>query len=213
MNAQSGLAFCIVLALAAVAAALLCGRARPAARIYARFAFALYFALALAGVAAMAAAHPFALQVSHTLARMVAALAPAALALAVISARERPPAAPIAIAALAGACLCALAATMFAIDLLAFAPLLLSAIAIVFVSLHRWRGQILAAVYAIVSAFAMVAGAASLIGGGDAGAVASALFSAAALLGFSLALARRSGAPAEPPRRRKAPVVSIRREG
>ncbi|HEX4533836.1 MAG TPA: hypothetical protein VH000_06365 [Rhizomicrobium sp.] len=198
MSNFSGLAFSIVLALAAIAAALVCARARPPARGYARFAFALYFTVAAANAAGIVSGGTTVPRIAMALSQMVAALGPVALALAVAAARGLRPSAGIAGIALVAACLCAIAAVVTGLAVLAFAPLLLSAIAIAIVSLRQWRTARDAALYAVASAFALVAGAASSMNTGAGGVTGSVLFCAAALLGFSLALVRASRAFVEP---------------
>jgi hypothetical protein len=186
------IAFSCVLGLAAMLVQMTGGRARPAARAYLRLAAILYFALAVADVAAAWFAIAMTASVAQTAALLVCALAPALLALATFSAFETLPRAWIAALVLAFACMVALAAAMSFSPKLAFAPLFCSVCAILALAARRWRKDRRGPFIVIIAALCLVAGAASSLTDGSAGRTALALFSAASLLGFSLAFARRS---------------------
>jgi len=184
------IAFACVLALSAIIAALIAGRARPAARDYLRFAAALYLALALCN--ALAALLPTAttLIFSDAVMLVVCALAPPALAFALFAAFEHPPSSIVAAIFLALASGAGIAAAASGTPVLSLAPLSVSVLAMLALCARRWSTEKRATSHAFLSACSLLGGAAAV--GGESGRTALMLFSAAALLGFALASARRS---------------------
>ncbi len=210
MSDVSDIAFAVVLALASALAILVSARAKRAARDYLRFAAALYAALALADLIAAAGAQIWAVQLAGTIVLIVAAIAPAALALAIATVFEGAPKAYIATPLLLLACLAGIFAAITGEAFIALAPLAASACAILALSARRWRFHPYAPAQACVSAVAFLAAAAAF-STGDQGRTAFALFSAAALLGTSLATAQRSHRAVEEQMQRF--DVRVRREG
>jgi hypothetical protein len=190
MTTAPAIAFAAVLALSSALAILVSMRARRSARDYLNFAAALYVALAFAEVlsADFAAA-----ELAQTVALIVAALAPASLALVIASVFERPPSAIIATPVLLLACLAGFAAAATGEAFIAFAPLAASACAMLALSARHARLAPRGPAQACVSAIALLAGAAAFNSGGE-GQMAFALFSAVAILGVSLAATRKTPA-------------------
>jgi hypothetical protein len=186
-------AFSIVLACAAVLAALLVSRARPSSRDYLRLAAALYFSLALC--AALAAIYPGAMMLGFSVAvtQVVGALAPVTLAFALFATFEHPPSAWIAGISMVLACIAGIAAAAVGKPVLSLAPLAVSALAMFALCFRRWRVEKRSASHAFLSVCCLICAAAASLGAGEGARIALILFSAAALLGFALALARRSG--------------------
>ncbi len=171
-------------------------------RAYVRFACVLYAALAVAGVSGP----PLALSVTL----IVCACAPACLAFAVRFAL-RGSVAPLLIASVLGAVSVAgIMAAATGIAVLAFAPLLFSALAMIAMSLRRIGDRRAQAIQAIAAACALLAGASAFAAGGVRAEPALFLFSAAGLLGFALALAPRSHPIVEQERATGLRAVSIR---
>ena len=184
------IAFALVLAFFTIIAALIAGRARPAARDYLRFAAALFLALALCDGLAAALPNATTLIFSDAVMLVVCALAPVALALALFAGFEHPPTSIVAATFLALACLAGIAAAASGMPVLSLAPLSACVLAMLALCVRGWRTEKRAAAHAFLSACSLLGGAAAV--GGEGGRTALMLFSAAALLGFALALARRS---------------------
>ncbi|HSM97366.1 MAG TPA: hypothetical protein VLT91_15085 [Rhizomicrobium sp.] len=184
------IAFAVVLACSAIVTALIAGRARPAARDYLRFAAALYLPLAFCSGFAAALPDATTLIFSDAVTLVVCALAPVALALALFAGFEHPPSSMVATIILALACLAGIAAAASGTEVLSLAPLSVCVLAMLALCARRWRIEKRATAHAFLSACSLLAGAAAM--GGESGRTALLLFSAAALLGFGLALARRS---------------------
>jgi hypothetical protein len=189
MSDVPGIAFAIVLALASALAILVSARARPFARDYLRFAAALYTALALADLIAAIEDQIWSTQLAATVALIVAALAPAVLALVVAGVFERPLKPIVAAPVLIIACVAGFAAAITGEAFIALAPLTASVCAMLALAARRWRTRLQAPLQVCVSAIALLAAAAAF-NAGDQGHTAFALFSAAALLGTSLAATR-----------------------
>lgn len=187
------IAFSVVLACSAILAALLAGRARPSSRDYLRFAAVLYFALAFCAGLAAAGPGATALGLSMAVTQVVCALAPVALAFAVFATFEHPPSAWIAGLFLVLACMAGIAAAATGKPVLSLAPLAVSVLAMLALCLRRWRVEKRSAAHAFLSACCLICTAAASLSAGEGARIALILFSAAALLGFALALARRSG--------------------
>lgn len=187
------LAFSIVLGCSAVLAAMIVGRARPSSRDYLRFASALYLALALCMAFSATDTGTATLAFSTAVTLVVCALAPVTLAFALFATFEHPPSGWIVGGALVLACVAGIAAAATGDRLLALAPLSLSVLAMLGLCLRRWRIDKRAASHAFLSACCLVCAAAAGLTNGDGGRTALVLFSSAALLGFGLSLARRSG--------------------
>jgi hypothetical protein len=186
MNDIAGIAFAFVLALASALALLVSRRARPFARDYLRFATALYAALAVVDLVAAIEGQIWSTQLAGTVALMVAALAPMALALTVAGVFGAPPKAAVAASLLVLACLAGFAAAITGEAFIALAPLAACVCAMLALAARRWRAQTQAPLQVCISAIALLAAAAA-ISTGNQGSTAFALFSAAALLGASLA--------------------------
>lgn len=184
------IAFAIVLACSAILAALIAGRARPVSRDYLRFAAALYLAFALCIGISTILPNATTLVFADAVMLVVAALAPVALALALFASLEHPPSPIIAAIALVSACLAGIAAAASAMPVLSLAPLALSALMMLALCARHWRGDKPGVAHAFLSACCLICGAAASLGGG--GQTALVLFSSAAVLGFALALSRRS---------------------
>ncbi|HEY1836169.1 MAG TPA: hypothetical protein VGG36_00805 [Rhizomicrobium sp.] len=200
-------AFAIVLALASALSLLIGGRARRSARDYLRFAAALYAALALVDLALALAGQTWSAQLAATVALIVAALAPATLALAVACRFEAAPRTLIAAPVLLLACLAGLVAAVTGEVFIAMAPLAASVCALLALCVRGGYSRARAQVF--VSACALLAAAAAL-SSGESGRTAFALFSAAALLGISLAATMPSHRTVE--QRRKRLDLRVRRQ-
>jgi hypothetical protein len=191
MSAVPDTAFALVLALACALAILVSVRARRAARDYLRFAAALYAALAIADLVAAVESQIWSTQLASTIALIVAALAPAALALTVTAIFEAPPKPMIASPVLILACLAGFGAAITGETFIAIAPLAASVCAMLALAARRWRTYAQAPAQVCVSAITLAAAAAAFTTG-DRGRTAFALFSAAALLGAALAATKPS---------------------
>jgi hypothetical protein len=178
-----------VLALASMLSLLVAARARRSARDYLRFAAALYAALAFADILAAVEGEIWSAQLASTIALMVAALAPATLVLAIACKFEGPPRSLVAAPVMVLACLAGLAAAITGEAFIALAPLAASVCAMLALCARAWRNRAGAQIF--VSACALLAAAAAF-SSGDSGRTAFALFSAAALLGISVAATKPS---------------------
>jgi hypothetical protein len=186
------LAFALVLGCAAILAALLASRARPAARDYLRFAAVLYSALALCEGLEAGLPNAAILVFADAVMLVVSALAPVAMVLALFAAFEHRPSSAVAAILLVPGCLAGIAAAASGTVVLAFAPLAVSVLVMFALCARRWRNEKRAAAHAFLACCCLLCAAAATLSGGVTGRTASALFSSAALLGFALALARRS---------------------
>jgi len=180
------IAFALVLGFGAIVAALIGSHARKTALAYVMFASALYASLAAADLLAALAHLP---GEADAIALLVAALAPASLALAMAGNRIN--------TALATFILCvALIAGLFAAmtgeAAAAFAPLFASVCAMLAMALRRRN------IHAGLGALAFLAASASFLSDTQSARMALALFSAAGLIGVALA----SGAEVEARRKR-----------
>jgi hypothetical protein len=187
--------FAFVLGCSAILATLLASRARAAARDYLRFAAVLYVALALCDAVAAGAPGAATLTFADAVMLIVCALAPAALGLAVFAAFEHSPSVTSATIILVLSCLAGIAAAATGTPVLSLAPLAVSVLALLALCARRWRNEKRAASHAFLSACCLICASAATLNGGAAARTALELFSSAALLGFALALARRSDAP------------------
>ena len=206
-------AFMAVLGLAALLSAIMARGMRPASRAYLQFAAVIYLALAVADEIAIvlpgAARSTFADAVTF----VACALAPVALSLALFATFEHPPKSWIAMLLLLLALTCAMAAAMSGAEVLSFAPLSASVFAMLALSMRRWRLERRRPLHGIIAALCFLVAAASGASGGEAGRTGLALFSAAGLLGISLALARRSHAAVTQERPRDLRFTVIGRQG
>jgi len=180
------IALATMLLAAAIAGWLAVSGAQSDVRNYVRFACMLYAALA----ASSTVGAQFALSVTL----IVSACAPVFLACAVRFAFHGPVTSLWITPLLVAACVAGIVAAATGIALLAFAPLLFSVLAIIAVSLRRFGDLRAKVVQAIAASCALLAGASAFAAGGVRAEPALILFSAAGLLGLSLALAPRSGA-------------------
>jgi hypothetical protein len=178
------IALAFMLLAAAVAGWLAVAGASWSTRTYARFACAFYAALAVTSFTAW--------QLALSVTLIVSASAPAFLALASRFAFRGPVAPAFVAAILIAACVAGIAAAATGIALLAFAPLLFSIVAMIAISLRCFRDQRARAIQLIAASCSLLAGASALAAGGAQAEPALFLFSAAGLLGISLALAPRS---------------------
>ena len=208
MNAVS-LIFAPMLALSAILAALLVGRARNAARDYLRFAAVLFLALAASIEAGSflsgASAAIFAVAVTQ----VVAAAAPVSLALALFARFEHPPSALIASISLLLACVAGIASAAMGMPAIAYAILVAAVCIQLALSLRRWRNEKRSAAHAFLSACALVCAAAGAQT--RSGEAVVALFSSASILGFALALTRSRVTVAEKRDFRGLPVAVSRK--
>jgi len=187
------MAFSIVLACSAILAAMLVGRARPASRDYLRFAAALYLSQALCSALVAFAPGTVTLGFGMAVTQVVSALAPVALGFALFATFEHPPAAWIAGLALVLACCAGILAAALGNPLLSLAPMSVSALAMFALCFRRWPSEKRSTSHAFLSACCLIGAAAASFAAGESARIAVTLFSATALLGFALALARRSG--------------------
>ena len=185
-----------VLGFSAVLAALMAARLRGAARGYLRFTAALALALALAELVSGLAGGKAA-AFANTVMALVAALAPAMLALAAVACLSAPLAALPATAALVAACLAGLVATATGSDFFAFAPLVIAVPVLAAQALRIWPRSRRSALLVALGALALLAAASADMAGNADGPQVFGLFFAAALLGIALALVRASEAPIE----------------
>lgn len=194
-----GAAFAVVAGFAAIIAAIVAAGAAPRARSLLRLGAALLGALAAANLAA--AIDSEAERVAGAVTLLAAALGPAVLAEAAYAQQGREPRGPLAAFALAFACLAGLAAAALGSLLLAVAPLLGSVAALGLLAARLWARARKTAVLIALGAFGFVAAAAAAAGSAATGFL---LFYAAAGLGVTLALARRSDLALEEAARRAA---------
>jgi alpha-1,6-mannosyltransferase len=170
----------VLLIAAALAAWFVAAGSRPAARVHLRFASVLLVSPAAAALA-MPAAAPEVASLVMPIALIVLALATAAgLAKALVPA--------LAALILMAASLSALAAAVTGWIVLALAPALLGVAAIVILCLRRFDDARLAALQGFASALCFLAAASAFVLDGVGAALL--LFSAAGLLGLTLALSR-----------------------
>lgn len=178
------IALAVMLLAAAVAGWLAVAGAPLETRAYARFACMLYAALAVSGAAE--------LQLALSVTLIVSASAPMLLAFAVRFAFRGPVVSPLTIAVLVAVCGSGIVAAATGIALLAFAPLFVSVLTMIAISLRRFGDLRARAIQTIAAACAILAGASAFVAGGARAEPALFLFSAAGLLGLCLALAPRS---------------------
>jgi hypothetical protein len=188
-------AFMAVLGLAALLAAIVTRGARPASRSYLQFAAVIYLALAIADEIAIVLPGTATSAFADAVTSVACALAPVALSLSLFATFEHPPKSWAATVFLLLALVCAMGAAMSGMEVLSFAPLSASVFAMLALSLRRWRLEQRGPLHAVIAALCFLVAAASGASGDAAGRTGLALFSAAGLLGISLALARRSHAP------------------
>jgi hypothetical protein len=188
-------AFMAVLGLAALLAVIVTRGARPASRSYLQFAAVIYLALAVADEISIVLPGTATSAFADAVTFVVCALAPVALSLSLFATFEHPPRSWIASLFLSLALFCAIGAAMSGIEILSFAPLAASVFMMLALAMRRWRIERLGPFHAVIAALCFLIAAASDAGGGALGRTGLALFSAAGILGISLALARRSHAP------------------
>jgi hypothetical protein len=204
-------AFMAVLGFAALLAVIVTRTARPASRAYLQFAAVVYLALAAGDEIAIVfpAAAPFADAVTF----VTCALAPVALSLSLFATFEHPPKSWIAAVLLSLAFFCAIGAAMGGVEALSFAPLSAAVFAMSALSIRHWRLERRGPFHAILAALCFLVAAACGAGGGAMGRTGLALFSAAGILGISLALARRSHAPVAEKRAKDLRLTAIGGQG
>ena len=206
-------AFMAVLGLAALLAAIVTRGARPASRSYLQFAAVIYLALAVADEIAIVMPGAATSSLADAVTFVASALAPVALSLSLFATFEHPPKSWAATVLLLLALFCAIAAAMSGVEALSFAPLSASVFAMLALSLRRWRLEKRGPLHAIIASLCFLVAAASGASGGAAGRTGLALFSAAGLLGISLALARRLDAPVAQQRPRDLRFTAISGHG
>lgn len=207
----SGIAFASVAVLSALVVAMTAGGLGEPVRSYLRFAASLTAAAAVATLLATIVGRPLVLLAS-AVEDLVAALVPAALALASLTRYGRPlPVAPSTVV-FALACTAGLLAAALNSPLLGFAPLLISAFVIAGLAGRCWSRRRKPALLFGIGAVAFVAAAASSISAGAEGRIGFVLFFAAGQLGIALAIARRSDLAVEGRTRGRSHAVFIRRE-
>ncbi len=171
-----------LLGAAAIAVWFLATGARAAARVHLRFASMLF--------AALAAASAIAPPVADEVALLVAAIALPVLAFAAYASFEKAMSPMPATLLLGLVCLGGLASAATGIISFALAPAALSAAAILLISARQFDAARLSSIQGMLSALALLASASSFAL--DGATPAYLLFSAAGLLGLTLALARAS---------------------
>ena len=179
------IAFAAMLLLAAAAAAVIVKDAPPVARAYARFAFVLYAALAIAMVADM--------RLASSVTLIVCALAPALLTFALVAAVRKPPASAFASLMLAFSCCVGMAAAATGIVALSLGPLLVSVVSMIAVTLASRRATRPATIQAVVAAATLLCGASALVDGVAAAPAAFAAFTSAGLIGAALSMIQQDG--------------------
>jgi hypothetical protein len=192
----------LLLLIAALAVWFVAGGARPAARVQLRFAGALFAALALSAAVTPAAAAAVTL--------LVLPLALSVLALAATAGFARGLPAGVAAVLLALVCLAGLAAAITGLALFSLAPAAAGIIAALAVFLRQFDAARAASVQGMLSALCFLAGASSFaVDGAGAGLL---LFSAAGLLGMTLALTRSDVVVEERPVRDLRGLAAIGRQ-
>lgn len=174
----------VMLFSASVAGWLAATDASAAVRNYVRFACVLYAALAVS-----AAVDP---RLSDSVTLIVAAVAPALLAVAVRASVSGSISTSVAISALALSTICGMIAAVTGLAVFAFAPLTTAVLAIIAMNLARFSERRVQALQSMASAIAMMAGASVFMVGAPAARTGFMLLHAAGLLGIALALAPRS---------------------
>ncbi len=182
--------FAIVLVLSAVTAWVIAARAKAFARPYVRFASMLYVALAIASLVPdeVAATGAFA----RAVALVVCVLAPATLSLALVAMFRKPLSSVPAALWLTLCCLGGLGAAISDETALAFVPLALGAGAALLACLRAFATSRVAALQGAAASLAFLGAASSMMTHAQASRAALILFSAAGLLGATLALVRFS---------------------
>jgi hypothetical protein len=178
------IAFAAMLLAAAAAAGAIVEGAAPVARAYARFAFVLYAALAIAMAADM--------RLAGSVALIVCALAPALLTFALVAAVRKPPTPAFVSPALAFSCCAGMAAAATGITALSLGPLLVSVVSTIAVTLASGHATRPATIQAVVAAAALLCGASALVDGAAAAPAALAAFTSAGLIGIALSMIPRS---------------------
>ncbi len=207
----SGVAFAAVGALAAVIVAMAATGLGEPVKSYLRFAAALTAAVAAAGLFAALGGRSLA-SLAVAVQDLVAALVPAALALAALTRYLRPLPALASTAALAIACTAGLFAAALDSALLGYAPLVVCALVIAVLAARAWPHDRRSALLLGLGAGAFVAAASSSMGGGAEGRIGFMLFFAAGQLGIALAIARRSDLAVDSHARSRPRAVFIRRK-
>lgn len=181
----------LLLGLSTLLAAILAGRLRPLPASYLRFAAALYAAMAACAASARFPVFDFAQRAAESAALLVAALGPAALAIALrMRDGDRPSTAYVTIVLLSG-CLCGLAAAATGFASPSFAGLAVALAVLLRAAFSQIGRDALRAMHAAVAALAL--GAAALALAVPDGLSAFLLFSAAGLTGAAIACASGAG--------------------
>lgn len=175
--------FAAVLAFGAAAAWIIAKGARPTARDYLRFAAALYATLAVSAILKLS---------PGAVAAIVATLGQASIALGVHASFRRPPRPGIAALALAGACIMGIGAAATGEIVLAVLPQLLCALVMLAISRRGLKRLRAPSIQLAAGAAALMAASCSLVSEDQNAFMALLLFSAAGILGTSLAVARIS---------------------
>jgi hypothetical protein len=194
------LLFAVVLVLSAVMAWVVAARAKGFVRPYVRFASVLYVALAIASLV------PDEVEATGAFARAVAlvvcVLAPSTLALALVALFRKPLSSVLSALWLIVCCLGGLGAAVSDTPALGFVPLALGIGAALVASLRMFGKSRVAALQGAAASLAFLCAASSLMTHAPASRAALMLFSAAGLLGTTLALVRASRAGVEKQGRR-----------
>jgi hypothetical protein len=209
MSAVPDIAFALVLMLAAALSVMLSGRVRRAAQDYLRFAAMLFAALACADLIAAIDGEIWSIQLAGTVALLVAALAPAMLAVGTACVFEGPVRPLFAAPLLALCCLAGFAAALTDKPFIAITPLAVSVCAMLALAARHWWVSSSAPMQICFSAVSLL-GAAAAFTTGDSGRTAFALFSAVALLGTSLAATKPLRKPLDRPVEEKALRLDMR---
>jgi hypothetical protein len=192
MNAVPDIAFALVLMLASALSMLVSARARRSARDYLRFAAMSFAALACADLIAAIDGEIWSVQLAGTVALIVAALAPAMLAVAMACVFEGAIRPIITTPLLVLACLAGFASALSGEAFIAMAPLVASVCAMLALAARHWRLASNAPMQTCFAAVSLLAAAAAF-STGDSGRTAFALFCAVALLGAAIAATKPAG--------------------
>jgi hypothetical protein len=183
------IAFAAMLLAAAFAGWIVVADISSLPRAYARFAFVLYAALAVAIAADV--------RLADSVTLIVSSVAPMLLAFAVADVVRKPVATAFASVIMASVCISGLVAAALGYASLAFAPLLFAIVGTIAVMLTVWRETGRVAIQIIISACALLAGASAAVSHEATGQAALCAFTSAGLLGVALSMTQISNAVVE----------------
>ena len=202
------IAFAAVLLLAGLLGMIAARSARPASRTYFALAALLYAALAVADVIGNTV--PGTATFSEPIVLIVCALGPVALSLSLCAGFAHPPKSWTAALLLIAGFAAGIGAAILGTNALAFAVLVAAMCAMLALSARRYAKDKRGAIRAVIASICFLAAASAANSG--AGNSALMLFSAAGLLGISLAVARPLRKPVAEKRRKDLRFGTIARE-